>query len=39
MRSSSDNFRARFDQVTGRFLVVGSAVLAIGFLIEIIQAG
>jgi hypothetical protein len=39
MRGSSDNFRARFDQATGRLLVVGSAVLAIGFLIEIVGAG
>jgi hypothetical protein len=39
MPGSSDNFRARFDQATGRLLVAGSAVLAIGFLIEIVRAG
>jgi hypothetical protein len=39
MRGSSDNFRARFDQATDRLLALGSAVLVIGFLIEIVRAG
>jgi hypothetical protein len=39
MRSSGDNFRARLDRATGRLLVLGSAVLAVGLLIEIAQAG
>jgi hypothetical protein len=39
MLGASDNFRSRFDQATGRLLVVGSAVVAIGFLIEIVRGG
>jgi hypothetical protein len=39
MRSSSDDFHARFDRATGRFLALGSAVLVIGLLIELARVG